>query len=485
MHKHKIGIIIGCIIIVAIIAAASCFGVQYFTGTGIFHQPGTVVLSDDLSTDQQTFLNSILNSDTMPELEEDVKISNKTLQVLEANDNQLLYNILVPTTDFYAPISNISAEEINNYNLTPILELTPAQKLLAVDNIYYLDTFDAGAIFEYLVFEGDPKDVVKVTTLVQAKLPTFPDQNSVLTFAQTGVTALSRGMNAKLNQVGNAAYFAEKISPFLSNFDLTHTSNESSFTGLATDRNICSKPQMIDALTAIGLDIVELTGNHNQDCGDQAALDTLATYAELGIQTIGGGATAELAATPLQIDQKNNHITLLAYNISTGGYTLDNTPGANFYTTEKARADISAAKERGDTVIVDIQYYECNNYDNTADLRICDYANSAAGDQIGLFREIIDMGADVVVGTAAHQPQTYELYGNGAIYYGLGNLFFDQIWWPGTTRSLILVHYFFNNQLIQTRIIPTIYDKSMQTELMDSAAATTFIERLNQARPAK
>ena len=25
---------------------------------------------------------------------------------------------------------------------------------------------------------------------------------------------------------------------------------------------------MINTLTAIGLDIVELTGNHNQDCGD-------------------------------------------------------------------------------------------------------------------------------------------------------------------------------------------------------------------------
>ena len=240
---------------------------------------------------------------------------------------------------------------------------------------------------------------------------------------------------------------------------------------------------MIDALTAIGLDIVELTGNHNQDCGDEAALDTIARYTELGIQTVGGGATSAQAAIPLNISQKGNNFTLLAYNLSTGGYTLDNTPGANFYTTEKAQADIAAAKERGDTVIVDVQYFECNSYDNTTDDRTCDYANSAAGDQIGLFHEIIDLGADVVVGTAAHQPQTYELYGEGAIYYGLGNLFFDQIWWPGTTRSLILVHYFFNNQLIQTRIVPTVYDDSMQTRLMNTVDAENFIKRLNQARP--
>lgn len=481
MRKHKVGIIIGSLLGAIVLGITSFFGVQYFTGSGIFHQPGVVVLAENLSTRQQEFLAPIL--DNFPELDRNVTISSKTSQTLETDNNQLLYDILVPITDFYDPISNISSAEINNYTLIPVLELTSQQKLLALDDIYYLDSFKAGAVFEYLVIEGESPDVVKITTIIQEKLPIFPSAENVLTFAQTGVTALSRGMNAKLAQVGDATYFAENIGPFLSQFDLAHTSNESSFSALADDRNICSKPQMIDTLTAIGLDIVELTGNHNQDCGDQAALDTLATYAELGIQTVGGGATAELAAVPLQIDQKDNHITFLAYNISTGGYTLDATPGANFYTTEKARTDITAAKERGDIVIVDIQYFECNNYDNAADLRTCDYANSSAGNQIDLFREVIDLGADIVVGTAAHQPQTYELYNDGAIYYGLGNLFFDQIWWPGTTRSLILVHYFFNNQLIQTRIIPTIYDETMQTKLMESDAAAAFIERLNGARP--
>ena len=240
---------------------------------------------------------------------------------------------------------------------------------------------------------------------------------------------------------------------------------------------------MLDALTSIGLDIVELTGNHNQDCGDEAALTTLDLYHSLGIRTVGGGATADDAAQPLEINTDGTHLTLLAYNLSTGGYTTDNTPGANLYTEEKAKSDIAAAKARGDFIIVDVQYYECNAYASTYEDPTCDYADSAAGDQIGFFRHLIDLGADLVVGTAAHQPQTYELYGDGAIYYGLGNLFFDQIWWPGTTRSLILVHYFWQGQHLQTRIVPTVYDDTYQTALMDSASATEFLHRLNSARP--
>ena len=236
-------------------------------------------------------------------------------------------------------------------------------------------------------------------------------------------------------------------------------------------------------MTEIGLDIVELTGNHNQDCGDQAARNTIDTYVANNIQMVGGGKTAAEAAVPLQINQKGSGITFLAYNQSTGGATYDATPGANQYYEENAVAEINAAKERGDFVIVDIQYYECNAYASTYEDPICDRANSSAGDQIGFFRHLIDLGADVVVGTSAHQAQTYELYGNGAIYYGLGNLFFDQVWWPGTTRSLVLGHYFYKGKLLQTKLTATVYDNNMQTKLLDEETTKWWLTRLQSVRP--
>ena len=89
----------------------------------------------------------------------------------------------------------------------------------------------------------------------------------------------------------------------------------------------------------------------------------------------------------------------------------------------------------------------------------------------------------MVVGTSAHQPQTYELYQNKPIYYGLGNLFFDQIYWPDTTRSLILTHYFKNDKLLQTRISPTIYDNTFKPRLLDSTETQNFLARLLLASP--
>ena len=173
----------------------------------------------------------------------------------------------------------------------------------------------------------------------------------------------------------------------------------------------------------------------------------------------------------------------MAYNLSTGGATTGDNPGANQYYEESATADIESAKERGDFVIVDIQYYECSAYASEYEDPTCDKADSAAGDQVGFFRHLIELGADVVVGTSAHQPQTFELYGDGVIYYGLGNLFFDQYWWPGTTRSLVLAHYFYDGKLLQTKVVPTVYDATMQTKLLDEDTSKWFLQRLISVKP--
>ena len=466
---------------VVVIGLAIFFGAQLITKTGVFREPGKLVFAETITEQNHDFVVNNLPEDL--DLTEDLIIGATTLTHKSDNPTYLLYNVLLPVTDFYDSTSNISIDAARQGTLISVWDLEPTHKLLSLDGTYYLDHLDSGAFFEYLTFVGDDDDIARIKSMLSAEIAALPTTDNLLTFAQTGVTALSRRMNSRLDQIGDAKHFSAQIAPFLRQFDLTHTSNESSFSSLANGSNICSKPAMIDVLTDIGLDIVELTGNHNQDCGDADAIATIDQYHDLGILTVGGGKTATQAAEPLQINQKGNHITMLAYNLSTGGYTLDDTPGANFYTEIKAIDDISAAKARGDSVIVDIQYYECANYVFTEENTTCDYADSAAGDQIGFFRHLIDLGADVVVGTSAHQPQTFELYGDGVIYYGLGNLFFDQSAWPGTTRSLILVHYFWDNSLIQTRIVSTIYDESFQTRLMDTAATAEFIARLINARP--
>lgn len=506
-------------------AVAAFFGVQYVLKTGIFKVWGELKFKEEMSVPEKVWgkfsaevgelkfekdvvvaygarSQGFTESDVQPgevacfgEDEADEEFRNKCMVVF-------VNEVFVPTADFYEPQEAITETELQERfkagKLTAIEELTEKQKLLSVkyrtytesqgeaesyNTYYYLDDFSRGAMFEAVGFLGEDRgDIENIAEIVRGKQKTFPAKSEVLTFAQTGVTALARGMNAKMAQVGSGAYFAEPIAEYLKKFDLTHTSNESSFSAYASSSNICSDGRFVETLTSIGLDVVELTGNHNVDCGAGDAIATYEKYQELGIKTVGGGRNATEAEVPLQLSQKGTSITMLAYNQSTGGATTGDYPGANQYYEENARTRISEAKARGDFVIVDVQFNECNFYDDVNENTYCDRADSAPGDQVGLFRGLIDMGADVVVGTSAHQTQTYERYNNGEIYYGLGNIFFDQIWWPGTTRSLGLTHYFWKGKLLQTRRFGTIYDASYQTRLMNTEEIEWFINRLNQAR---
>lgn len=468
------------LVIFVVVFVVALLGIQFLTKTGIFKVPGVVRYEEDRLLPGQVELIKQIFTDEV-ELDKDVTITARnTTEYPDLAEGEYIYNIMVPVTDFYD--SRSDRNEFDEVEVIPLDELDFTKKLLSVDKEYYLDTFDKGAFYSIISFDSE-KFAEEIKPLVDATFnKQWPSKDSVLTMAQTGVTALSRGMNAKLATVGgDAKYFGEFIADYLSDFDITHTSNEASFSELANADNICSDPEFMDLLTSVGLDVVELTGNHNLDCGATAAINTIDWYKDNNIQIVGGGKTADDAAIPLELSDKGTNITMLAYNLSTGGATTGDTPGANQYEESKVESDINAAKERGDLVIVDIQYYECSAYVSETEDTTCDYANSAAGDQVGLFRHLVELGADVVVGTSAHQPQTFELYENGVIYYGLGNLFFDQAWWPGTTRSLILAHYFYNGKLLQTKIVPTVYDTNFQTKLMENSE--WFIDRLASEKP--
>ncbi len=224
-------------------------GVQFITKTGIFRIPGVVYYDESLSSDERAKLEEIFAYQT--DLDKDVTISARnSLESPELNEGEYVYNIYVPVTDFYSTETNIdtnSLEEIydtnfqaeHKFELIPISELDFTKKLLSLNNKYYLDEFTTGGVYRIVSFVSDKfNEEIKplVTNSFTVKAPT---KDTTLTFAQTGVTALSRGMNARLNAVGgDATYFAEGIKDFLSNFDITHTSNESSFTDFASSSNI-------------------------------------------------------------------------------------------------------------------------------------------------------------------------------------------------------------------------------------------------------
>lgn len=410
----------------------------------------------------------------------------KELQVVVSKDldstvRSALATYLGITADSITTFDTLAEVGENDIAFIPVTSLTTDVKLLTFNEHYYLDDFSAGAVFRIMNVEGNSANDFSSLNLKQSLT-----KDTVLKFNMTGVTALTRVMQKKLDSVGDPRYFSEKIGDFVADADITHVSNEVSFKeGCAYNNTaFCSPPTFIETLKDSGVDIVELTGNHNNDVGSEYNTETINLYKSLGWSTVGGGLNSAEAAKPYEIDLKGTKLTLLAYNYpdspNGGAISGANKAGANSFDFDRIAREITAAKQKSDVVMVNVQYWECYAYpDGYDEFPECD---KPIGEQEANFKKLIDLGADIVVGSSAHQPQTYTLYKGKPIYYGLGNLYFEQTSWPGTERGIILTHYFEAGKLIQTKLTPTVYDKALQTRIMTDEEANYLLTRLHDAR---
>lgn len=464
--------------------------------------------SDRLSPTEIQLLESKIKND----LSGPIDVTTTTIK----NDDDLVVDVYVPVTAFKSAKQNISLSDFTETSFyflrgttdtikdqiattlgsrattntvdslddidqtmivfVPITKLTHTVKLLALDGMYYLDTLNSGAIFRTVKGSG-------LTAALQNVVFELPQKDTILTINQTGVTALTRVMTQKLNNVGDAHYFSKNIGSFLASTDITHVSNEVSFMKDCpySHTAFCSDYRFIETLKSSGVDVVELTGNHNNDLGSQNNTDTINLYHSLGWGTFGGGLNMDEARKPYEIDKKSTKIAMIGYNYAdapaSGAIAGTSKAGANPYNAERLKSDISAAKDKGMFVIVDVQFWECYAYpDGYIEFPECDLP---IGQQESVFTSIIDAGADMVVGTQAHQPQTYELYKGKSIYYGLGNLYFDQSYWPGTERGIVLTHYFSRGTLLQTKLTPTVYHEELQTRTMSTEEQEAFLSRFS------
>jgi len=85
--------------------------------------------------------------------------------------------------------------------------------------------------------------------------------------------------------------------------------------------------------------------------------------------------------------------------------------------------------------------------------------------------QIIDVGADIIVGNGPHQVQETERYKNSIIAYSLGNLIFDQKY-EETKKGYLLETYFKKKRgLIDSKIIPIyISEDTYKADILKSNA---------------
>ncbi|KKS43722.1 MAG: hypothetical protein UV05_C0023G0005 [candidate division CPR1 bacterium GW2011_GWA2_42_17] len=339
--------------------------------------------------------------------------------------------------------------DVQTLSLVRFDELTPRFKVLTLDRMNILDKkLDVNVWL--LKWEGEAENLVSLGS-------TNRDLKKIASLVMTGVTAVSRGVEYEIEQRNDSIFPARAVMDVLSQADLTHVSSENPFFDSCVPETegliLCGRSSSLKSLKAIGADIVDLTGNHQNDYGSELNLESLKHLEELGLKYYGGGKNEKQARQILYQEVSGAKIAFLGYNyfdsqngVDYRSLALGDRPGANFYSEEKLKEDIQTAKSLADFVIVDYQFIE-------------QYSTDPLPIQIEVFRKTIDYGADLVVGVQSHQPQKIEIYQDKLIFYGLGNFFFDQMWSLPTRQGLIPRLTFYDGKLTSVEVMTTLlYD---------------------------
>ena len=334
--------------------------------------------------------------------------------------------------------------------LLPFEELEPRWKVLEVEgqNPLHLD-FDP-RFYPLIVpfgLSGDPEAVAQVETLLRWPASNRnPSQMTVL--LMTGVSALVRATSWQMEQRG-ALFPAQDIGEWMRTADLTHVSNEVSFSETcpppdpyASVLRFCSLPGHIALFEDVGVDLVELTGNHLLDWGEPAFLYTLGLYAERGWQTFGGGANLDASVQPALVEHNGNRLAFLGCN-GAGPYAdwaTAATGGAAPCGDPRLLAQVASLRAQGYLPVFTFQWAES-------------LSPRPLPDQVEAFRRAAEAGAVIVSGSQAHRPQALDFNAGSLIHYGLGNLFFDQMHTFAYRQEFLDRHVFYQGRYLSTELL--------------------------------
>jgi len=369
--------------------------------------------------------------------------------------------------------------------IVPFELLAPQWKVISVDGKSPLDdnfTPEATPLTQRITLSTEINDLTLSEDQLAGLLPApNRDRSQLTSLIMTGVTAMTRDTAFVMSTEG-ALFPGTEIRDFMRAADLTHISNEVSFYAGCPFPNpdytgyiFCSDPEYIELLADLGADVIELTGNHNNDVRalykEDSVPFTLNLYRKYGMQWYAGGVNVVDAKKPLLIENNGNKLAFIgcnSYGPLMAWATEDSSGAAPCEDFGWISDEVTRLRSQGYLPIVTFQYQE-------------DYLVTAQSSAIRDFRRLADAGAVIVNGSQSHVAKAMEFWNHTFIHYGLGNLFFDQPEFYITYDGFIQKHFFYQGRHISTQLLTITLEETAKPRLMTPEERQKFLDDIFEA----
>jgi len=179
--------------------------------------------------------------------------------------------------------------------------------------------------------------------------------------------------------------------------------------------NFKSDPISLSGIKNAGFDLVSIANNHVLDYKQQGFLDTLQHLEQTGLRYVGGGRNKERAYAAQIFEIKGQKIKILAFSRfipTVEWFAQTGQPGvAEAYHKDSVLPVIKRERAGADYLLVYMHWGVEKTH--TPEQWQREYAY-----------QMIDAGADAIIGSHVHVLQGYEFYQGKPIAYSIGNFLF-------------------------------------------------------------
>lgn len=212
------------------------------------------------------------------------------------------------------------------------------------------------------------------------------------------------------------------IAPVLSSADVAVVNLETAVTerGTPAPKQYAFRAPVagLHALRAAGVDVATMANNHGMDYGEVGLADSLAASRSTGFPVIGIGENAAQAYAPWRTVVRGTRVAVMGATqvlddvVRTAWTATDTHAGlASAKEVDRFLAAVRAVRPTTDVLVADVHWG-------------VEGATCPTPTQQTLARQLVDAGADVVVGSHSHRVEGAGRLGGALVDYGLGNFVF-------------------------------------------------------------
>jgi poly-gamma-glutamate capsule biosynthesis protein CapA/YwtB (metallophosphatase superfamily) len=274
--------------------------------------------------------------------------------------------------------------------------------------------------------DNSSKDVLETHDTTEN--PDEPE-NKTIRITAVGDIMLGRGVGSRLEKQGKGYVYAfEKVADILKEGDIVFGNLEGpisdkthSLTALSKENKggkyvLKNKIAAFEAIKYAGFNMLSLANNHILDYYDKALFDTFEILDQNGIAYSGAGRNLEEAREAAIVEKNGIKIGLLSYT-DMAEYVYSGNPSISFIAGENKagvaprkleyiRQDIGKVRGNVDILIISLHWGIEESFE-------------VSSEQVEFAHELIDTGADVILGHHPHQFQGIEIYKGKPIIYSL------------------------------------------------------------------